>query len=406
MPPIALESSRIAYLDITRGIAVLGILLMNIIAFGLPNAAYYNPIVDGSDSGLGFVFYAFTFVFAEGTMRALFSILFGASVCMLAEKLPKLIYLRRNLVLLLIGMIDGYLLLWTGDILYDYALLGLLLYFFRQASAKQLLLGAGVIFSLMLLVQTPAAYQLANETPEALQKYQKSISNHYPSPDKLANEYRETTQAYTQLLLVNVRRVLNTQTINFVSGDMWDSLPMMLIGMALFKMGVFSNRYRSRRKLIKLGLMALLPALAINCFELLQAVQSQFAIHWTTPRFSPTYQLGRLMMALFYLCAIFLWVQSSLFTALQQGLAAVGRMALTNYLLQSVIGLLVFSGAGLALYDSFSRPQLYLVVLTCWISMLLASQAWLRVWPQGPVERLWRLASNGGVPRGKVQCQH
>ncbi len=385
--------NRVQLLDLARGVAVLGMLIMNILIFGLPGAAYYNPSVDGSDSGSGFFVFAFSFLFAEGTMRALFSILFGASVCMLGDKLSTGHYIKRSLTLLLIGLLNGYVLLWSGDILYDYAVLGLLLYAFRNTSAKRLLAAGGTVLALMFMVQYPIAADLAAQDPTSTARFSSSLQAHQPTADMIAQQVQDATAPYFELVRNNIPVVLKTQTINFVTGDMWDSLSMMLIGMALYRFGLLSDTRRSRQTTVLAISFSFVIAMLINGYELYMAVQTQYAVYWTTPRFSPSYQLGRLCMALFYLCLLQVWVSSVWLAWLRSRLQLVGRMALSNYLLQSVIGLLLFSGAGLALFNTLSRLELFAIVVACWVFLVFFSTLWLKTFRQGPVEYLWRRVS-------------
>ena len=146
-------SDRIQSLDVMRGIVLFGILLMNINGMGLAYA-YENPIVSGGSTGWDLNTWIATNMFFEGTMRALFSLLFGVGMFILLDRLEKKgagmeaanIYFRRLTWLLVFGLIHGYLLLWTGEILYNYALMGFLVFSFRKVSPKKL-----IIISIVLI---------------------------------------------------------------------------------------------------------------------------------------------------------------------------------------------------------------------------------------------------------------
>ena len=153
--PVA-AADRIETIDVVRGFALLGILLLNILGFGLPFEAYSNPAVDGADTGLNlWVFGTVDWLF-EGVLRALFSLLFGAGVVMFATGKSASHYYKRQLLLLGFGLVDAFVLLWLGDILVTYALAGMLLYFARDWSPKQLFIGAGVVFTYLALVYSSA----------------------------------------------------------------------------------------------------------------------------------------------------------------------------------------------------------------------------------------------------------
>ncbi|MDO8898490.1 MAG: hypothetical protein Q7V19_12645, partial [Bacteroidales bacterium] len=147
-----IASERIDSLDVIRGIALLGILLMNINGMGLP-FAYSDPTIAGGADGLNLKVWIVNNMLFEGTMRGLFTLLFGAGVILLTSRLEKSgagittadIYYRRTLWLLLFGIVNVYVLLWHGDILYPYAIFGLMLFPFRNASVKKLFLVAGIL---------------------------------------------------------------------------------------------------------------------------------------------------------------------------------------------------------------------------------------------------------------------
>jgi uncharacterized protein len=155
LAPIA-QTERISSLDTLRGIAVLGILLMNIIAFGLPIASYFNPAVAGGLDPRNFYAWAIPNVLFEGTMRAIFSLLFGASIVLLTDRMEKSgagvmtadVHFQRMLWMMLFGIIHWALLLWIGEILFAYSICGLLLFVFRKLAPQRLLLIAAILLAL------------------------------------------------------------------------------------------------------------------------------------------------------------------------------------------------------------------------------------------------------------------
>src|SRR5262245_20430239 len=145
------STDRIATLDIVRGVAVMGILAMNIVAFGMPMAAYMNPVAYGSEGAIDFASYAFNFVLIDGKMRGLFSFLFGASMLLVIQQAeakggnPASVHFRRQLWLLLFGAIHFYF-IWFGDILFGYAMIGMVAWFFRGKSTRTLIvIGIGLV---------------------------------------------------------------------------------------------------------------------------------------------------------------------------------------------------------------------------------------------------------------------
>jgi uncharacterized protein len=161
---------RIAAIDVLRGIAVLGILLLNILAFGLPAAAYSNPNVDGATSGLNLFTYQFNWLFVEGAMRAIFCMLFGAGIILFTRNkaAPAAAYYTRTVLLCIFGLIDMFVLLWLGDVLYVYGIAGLLLYPFRNLRPQRLCIIATTLIALMVAAQTANLASLETETSTTL----------------------------------------------------------------------------------------------------------------------------------------------------------------------------------------------------------------------------------------------
>ena len=157
---------RIEAIDTIRGFALLGILLLNILAFGLPFRAYTNPTVDGAVDGIDFgVFFTIELLF-EGSMRALFSMLFGVGIAMFATSgKGAAIHYRRQLLLFAFGLVDAFVLLWTGDILTVYALAGMILYLCRNWRARSLTIAAGCMFA-YLAVFYAASFAMYNYMPD------------------------------------------------------------------------------------------------------------------------------------------------------------------------------------------------------------------------------------------------
>ena len=138
--------------------------------------------------------------------------------------------------------------------------------------------------------------------------------------------------------------------------------------------------------------------LSLNAYEVAQAFRTNFDLLASFPYFKFTYHLGRCGMALGYVGALVLLVQSGALQSLLTRLSAVGRMALTNYLMHSVIGLFVFTGAGLGLVGELTRFQLYGVVLAIWVFQLWFSPWWLARYHFGPLEWVWRWLTYGSAP--------
>ena len=403
---------RVETIDVLRGFALQGILLMNILAFGLPFRAYMDPTVDGATAGLDFGVYFTVDLLAEGTMRALFSLLFGAGVVILsggATPKPAGVYYRRQLLLLAFGLFDAFVLLWTGDILVLYALAGMALYWVRGWSAKRLFVLAGVLFTyllvfytvmflaLLVLPEMAAAAQARldagaiTEADRALVAEWAGLEAQFrPPPEVLAREALKFQGTYGEAFLANAVEVLSLWAAAYPLFLYWDALACMVLGMALYKTGVLTGT-RGTRFYVVLAVAGFAVGLAVNAFELTMKTGSGFALHWVSGASVITYDIGRVAMALGFLALVALVCSLGWLAWLRRVLAAVGRMALTNYLLQSVFGLLIFHAVGLGLWSALPRHQLYLVVLAEWVAVAVFSVFWLRRFRFGPLEWLWRV---------------
>ena len=415
--PVA-DKDRIESLDVLRGFALLGILLMNIIGFGLHSTAYNNP---GSwmPGGADVFVWAGIDIFAEGAMRCLFSILFGAGVVLFttgaAGKSASLHY-KRNFWLLLIGLFDAYVLLWNGDILVNYALAGVLLYLVRNAAPGRLMTMAVVLIVLMSLMYAGTQFGMGMareaatvvaeaEDPEALSEsvrqgaaqWESFASDFELSDEALAAEYAARRGSYLSAFQWNVGATNNMLLFVLPVILFWDALAMMLLGMALYKYGVLQGE-RSTGFYWRLVAGGFAVGLVTNGFEVYRAISHDFSMLESFAYAQPTYHVGRLGMAMGYLGVILLLVHKGAWTGLRRRLAAVGRMALTNYLMHSFICMLVFTGAGLALLGELTRAELYIVVLAIWILQLIASPWWLARYKFGPLEWLWRGLTYGRWP--------
>ncbi|GIS96940.1 MAG: hypothetical protein CM1200mP24_02240 [Gammaproteobacteria bacterium] len=412
-----LENDRIQSLDILRGFAVLGILLINIIGFGLPYATLMNPGIDIPSSGLpSLTIWLSTELLAEGSMRCLFSILFGAGVVLfIGENRPGrgTLHYRRSIWLLGFGVVDAYLLLWFGDVLMVYALTAFLLFFFRNAGAVKLLLWAGILFLVVTLVHAGFGWALENArelaqttdrngatmTPEiagAIQAWSEFASGQQPSSTEIAAEMSTRTASYISAFYWNLGKMTDVWSIFPIF--FLDALAMMLLGMGLFKFGVLQGELTGRFY-VWMVTIGFATGIGFNSMEVNNIIRSEFDILTSFPFAHWTYQLGRLGLGLGYLGTIILIVQSNSLIFLTRRLAAVGRLALTNYLMQSLICLLLFTGAGLGLLGELDRAQLYPIVLCIWLIQLWFSSWWLKRYYFGPLEWLWRLLTYGNRPR-------
>ncbi len=426
--PVAV-SARIASLDILRGVALLGVLLLNILGFGMASAGYFHPLVGlGKNPELNYAVWGIMNLFFEGSMRGLFSLLFGAGIVLFAtgfgtrsgKEKGAFLHYKRTFFLLLFGMFDSFVLLWTGDILILYAMAGALLYPLRNARPKTLLiLSATVLLCTSILFAVSGVF--VEEGRDAAARIDADPSaEHSPEERELAalwtgseNQFTYNESAieeeldirrgsYIEIADYSAKKVIDSLLFFTPVYMLWDCVGMMLLGMGLYRMGVLSAQ-RSKKNYLQLAIGGFALGLAVNGFELFRAIDSDFDAIVVSGYFQGTYQLGRVAMSMGWLGLIMLFCQGEIWSGLKNRLAAVGRMALSNYLLHSLICLVLFTGAGFGLIGVFERWELYVIVLLIWMVQLALSPWWLKRYSFGPAEWLWRSLTYGSMQKWRIK---
>ncbi|MDE0645542.1 MAG: DUF418 domain-containing protein [Gammaproteobacteria bacterium] len=411
---------RIESIDVLRGVVLLGILVVNIVAFGLPNAGSISPTSYGTFEGLDIFAYWVTYFVFEGSQRAVFSMLFGAGIVLFTQRLSTdergskvgRIFTRRMLALMLFGLVDIFLLLWFGDIIFLYALVGLVVFFFRDTSVRGLLVASGILFVLLTLYlgamssfisfaenraatameKLEAGGQLSLFDQEMLDTWEEFVAEYEPDASVIQLEVESRQDGYLSAYSAIMPLTLEFQVIGTLLFSFWDVLLMMLVGMALFKLGILdgSKSYPFYWIMVGVGLGL---GLAVNVFEVSSAIANNYntmdlQVNWT-------YNLGRLSVACGLIGLVMLICKAGILHETRACLAAVGRMALTNYLVQSLICLIFFVVLGF--FGELRLHQLFIVVLGIWVIQLVYSSLWLKRFRFGPLEWLWRYLTYGKV---------
>ena len=411
------KKERILFLDSVRGMALLGILLMNSMAQSQPY--YYYATMNLSQPITGLNFYAWLaecFLF-EGTMRGLFSILFGAGSLLLLSRLiknkpglePADIYYRRILWLLFFGLINAFVFLWPGDILYPYALCGMFLFPFRNLSAKKLLFAALLLIALGTYRENTQLYDgkeviskgmaaeqhdikkdsLDDMQKKDLEKYKGfKEKNSSKGIAKQADEMLKSMQGKSYADIYKVYRDVNMeiQSIGFYN-SWWDILLFFFIGMALYKSGFLLGE-KSNYLYIAIAVIGISAGLLLNYFVLKTQYHLRFDNFLFTQKWKFSYyQLRRVLQTLGYLSLLIL-IYKTAFKKLLNIFVPVGQMAFTNYLSQSIITTFIFHGLGW--YGKLQRYEVYFIVIGIWIFQIIFSHIWLRYFRFGPFEWLWR----------------
>ncbi len=355
-------AGRITNLDTVRGVAVLGILVMNAVSYGLDPQAYFNLDAGGSETWLDWLIGGLGEIFADQKFMGLFSLLFGAGIVLFADRVeakggrPVRLSLWRNLLLLGIGVLHS--LLWEGDVLIVYALCSPFLLLMRKRSIRTLLVTGTLVF-----MASPIGALIA----------QSSVGE---GGDGLGEYW-------------GVAGSMSDEVGLFLIADFFcRALGMMLIGVALHRIGIMSGERSDSyyRRMAVIGLGVGLPLAAASLAIMAANDWSpDVALVGTIPN-----SLGTIPVVLGYLALITLWNRNDRGPA-QVRMQYVGRMALTNYLTQTIIGVTVLTW-WLGDVD-LTRTMIAGFVVAVWALQLWWSPAWLRRFRFGPFEWAWRCAT-------------
>ncbi len=412
-------NERISILDALRGFAILGILLMNIPGFGLPGRVAWDPSVLHEWNSIDYKTWFTVAWIPDGTQRAIFSMLFGAGIVLFTTRQESRVegvksadyFFRRQLWLIVFSLIDVYLLLWQGDILFDYACYGMILYVFRRLSPKWLLTAAGICVLFMFARENRDFYLekrviSRGEIVAAIDTTKTKLTERQKADFAAMQDFKErsTQERKVKSMKKAITQVTGSyedlyefRTGNFIDNiihytyfSLWDVLAFMFAGMAFFKMGILTGKAPIRIYwlfcILGLGIGLTLSYLYIrpmidtqfNRFEYVKRVSLQF------------YDISRCFRTLGLFGLIMLLYRSGWFNWLFELMRPVGQMAFTNYLGQSILCGLYFNGIGLGMYGKLSRHEVYFVVAAVWVIQIIWSHLWLRYFRFGPLEWCWR----------------
>lgn len=428
------SDERFLSLDALRGVALMGILVVNLPMFAYHPAVYYNPPVMGGFSGANFFAWLAQFVLCEMKMMSIFSMLFGAGIAMLThragvvrvhERLErprgfKAVFYRRMGFLMLAGIAHAWL-LWFGDILFVYSICGMILYGLRNLSPRTLL----VVGSLFMLVVIPIMVamggfywflerELVAIREQLAQGKLLTTGQHvwleaekdmlrwsHPSAQQLAEDNAVHLQPGLAgyLGLVRYRAELNVamQLYALPLFGLWRCGGMMLIGMALFKNG-FLTGAKAAAAYVRTAIVAYAIGLPLVVFGAYDLVAHNFDLVRSNLLSVHFNYVGSIAMALGHAALVILSIKKGLLKGALGLVADAGRMAFTNYLAQTLICTTLFYGYGFALYGQIDRAGLW-VVWACIVALqLIWSRYWLRAFRMGPLEWLWRCATYLTIP--------
>ncbi|MEN3002475.1 MAG: DUF418 domain-containing protein [Armatimonadota bacterium] len=397
--PIA---ARLKAVDALRGVALLGILLVNLIHFKSP--VQFGIGFSGQIHSLdGWALRLISWLF-EGKFYPIFSFLFGLGFALQIRRLEERgapfvsIYVRRLVVLALIGVLHA-VLLWSGDILLPYALLGFVLLLFRRCQPRTLLLWIGMLwlFQFLCCSGLTGCITLSARIPEAARGFQQGEQ---AMVQEFAQEREYARRAYGEGNYFEAARYrlhewgMLLLIYLFTSPNL---LIMFLLGLYFGRLRIFESVADYRRGLTGVALVGLLIGLPLNWFYAQQVLMlarevkmdTMFLALWLMMVFGPLLSLG-------YLAAfVLLWERFEGIQRLLQPVAQAGRLALTNYLMQSLVCTLVFYGYGLGYYGKVGLATGVGFALLLYLAQVLFSAFWLSRYQYGPAEWLWRSLTYG-----------
>ncbi len=416
--PVA-SADRIKSIDTIRGVALLGILMMNIPGFGI-NPNFWYPLVNGPRHGSDYYTFATVFVLFEGTMRGLFSMLFGAGMVLFMlnkREMPGMptvaeYYYRRLLWLVLFGLFNCFVLLWGGDILFFYGLVGMVLFAFRKLKPKHLLMIALFCVAAAMVKRQwgwnefrekrkdyVEAVQAKKEKKELTAEQQGAIAfwtdiekNQKPDTAKTNENIRKMQSDYATIFTYFIPQNAGVEVM-YMYHYPWDLFCMMFLGMAMFGWGFFSNKLKTSTyamwMFIGYGIGIPVAWLIFDKYWMGFGNTGLYTDRWRSSH-DVFAEFRRIPLAIGHASLVMLIFRSKLVPWLMKALANVGQMAFTNYLMQSIICTLFFYGYGLGYYNKLRFHQLYYVVGAVWLFQLIFSSIWMKYFRFGPFEWVWR----------------
>ncbi len=382
-------------MDVLRGFALLGILLMNIQSFAMVGMAYINPTVMGGMQGVDYWVWLVTHVLADQKFMTIFSLLFGASLAMMtgrqaaAGRSPASLHYRRMGWLMVIGLLHAYL-LWFGDILVVYSFCGAVVFLFRKLPCWLLVVIGMLSISVASMISLVCGLTMPYWPDEIVEELQ---YNHWsPTADWIEQEVAIYRGDWLDQMPLRAETAFYMEVFGLLFFLAWRAGGLMLIGMALYRWGVLTGRRSTAfyAPLVAVGVVSGVPLVAYGVFR---NVAANWSVDYSLFLGSQYNYWGSLSISGGYVGLVMIICKIRRLDTLLWPLAAVGQMALTNYLLQSIICTMIFYGHGLGQFARFSRVEQLLTVLTVWAFQLVASPIWLRYFRFGPFEWLWRSLS-------------
>lgn len=390
-PAVGPQTNRFPALDVLRAIAVFGILPMNIQGFALHDSAVLNPYACAWTDPLNVGVWVITTALFGRKDLMLFAMMFGAGILMIADRcagagrsaLP--IHFQRMAALMLIALIHAYL-IWPGDILFTYSVCGMAVFACRNWSPKRLLCAGSGLFlvPIVLLIVAQLCLPLFGESLRA-----EVLGSFLPTAETIAAHYEIYRGSWLAQMPTRASGAFTQHTVLLLMAMGWVSAGMMLVGMALYRMGYLTGQ-RGRAGYGRLLAWSALIGTLLTVLGFWLNFQNGWRAEFSMfiGRFPG--ELGAPLLALSTIALVMLFFAHRERNWLTTSLAAVGQMSLTNYLMHSVILTFLFYGTGLGWIGTVDRVQQLLIVVAIWLLQMIYSPLWLSYFHFGPVEWLWR----------------
>ena len=399
-------SERVVALDFIRGIAVLGILFANIVALAQPTLAYYWPKgLPGGATDVDRYVWLFQFVLIDGKFRGLFTLLFGAGMILFHERVAARgaglsLQPRRLFWLALFGLAHTFL-VWTGDILLLFAVSGFAALAMLGWQARTQLrfgvvwfLSGSLLFCILLGSQAAmeGIPRLQEQRPDAYEQVRRGVAEQVEEAAEEAAVMRDGS--YGEVVAYRVADEGPGLPPQLIFVALIETLPLMLIGMGLYRLGLFERRLDHAR-IRRWGWIGVLGGAALSLPLGLWVLVAGFPLWLTQFVFNAAAAFLHLPMILGLAALLSLWAPTASVTWLGSRVTAAGRMAFSNYLGTSLVMMLLFQGWAGGLYGEFHRAGLLLFVILGMALMLAWSKPWLARFRYGPLEWLWRCLTYG-----------
>jgi len=387
------QSERLIHIDMIRGVAILGILLVNMAHFSYPDLYLY---IIGPDNffmkdwgALDTLTDQLLSMFVQMKFITMFSFLFGFGMILMMERaIDKrqnfvLIYMRRLLISLLFGFIHAFL-IWDGDILTEYALLGFVLLLFRNRKPKTILTWTIIFYLLFLIPVAMMTFLPTSETPEMTAWNESFINESERNAKQALQVYSEGSnleiaqqRIYDRKFYMSLNGMASLNPILYF----YSNIPyfcMFLLGAYFAKKRYLHRPAAHQSVLKKLWIISLLIGLPTNIAYAI-ANNEAFLL------------LGAPFLMLFYVISIIFLMKLPLTKRLLTPFAAVGKTALSNYILQSILATTIFYSYGLGLYGSVKPFLALFISIGIFAFQLIISNIWIRHFRYGPLEYIWRV---------------